>query len=57
MSNLDLSNFSIQSSFFIPLHDKESNENGYLAEKVLFFKIDFAMIILSKAENFNCFWI
>ncbi len=28
-----LSNFSVQSSFFIPLHDKESNENGYLAEK------------------------
>lgn len=28
-----LPNFSIQSSFFIPLFNKESNENGYLANK------------------------
>ncbi len=33
-----LSNFSIQSSFFIPIHDKESNENGYLAEKSYIFQ-------------------
>lgn len=28
-----LPNFSVQSSFFIPVFDKESNENGYLAQK------------------------
>ncbi len=50
-----LSNFSIQSSFFIPLHDKESNENGYLAEKSFIFQNRFFYDYTFESKKFQLF--
>ncbi len=50
-----LSNFSVQSSFFIPLHDKESNENGYLAEKSFIFQNRFFYDYTFESKKFQFF--
>jgi hypothetical protein len=50
-----LSNFSVQSSFFIPLHDKESNENGYLAEKSFIFQNRFFYDYTFESRKFQLF--
>lgn len=50
-----LSNFSVQSSFFIPLHDKESNENGYLAEKSYIFQNRFFYDHTFSGSKFQLF--
>ena len=50
-----LSNFSVQSSFFIPLHDKESDENGYLAEKSFIFQNRFFYDYTFESRKFQLF--
>lgn len=50
-----LSTFSVQSSFFIPLHDKESNENGYLAEKSYIFQNRFFYDFTFSGSKFQLF--
>ena len=50
-----LSNFSVQSSFFIPLHDKESNENGYLAQKSFIFQNRFFYDHTFESKKFQLF--
>ena len=51
----NLSNFSVQSSFFIPLHDKESDENGYLAEKSFIFQNRFFYDYTFESRKFQLF--
>ena len=50
-----LSNFSVQSSFFIPLHEKESNDNGYLAEKSYIFQNRFFYDYTFESRKFQLF--
>ena len=50
-----LSNFSVQSSFFIPLHDKEVNEYGYLAEKSFIFQNRFFYDYTFESRKFQLF--
>jgi hypothetical protein len=50
-----LSNFSVQSSFFIPLHNKETNENGYLAEKSFIFQNRFFYDYTFESKKFQLF--
>jgi hypothetical protein len=50
-----LSNFSIQSSFFIPLHEIESNENGYLAEKSFIWQNRFFYDYTFESKKFQLF--
>jgi hypothetical protein len=51
-----LPNFSMQSSIFIPLLSKESNQNGYLANNSYIWPF-FFMIIVFLVPNFNVFRI
>ncbi len=50
-----LSNFSIQSSFFIPIHKIESNENGYLAEKSFIWQNRFFYDYTFESRKFQLF--
>lgn len=50
-----LSRFSVQSSFFIPLFDKETNENGYLAQKSYIWQNRFFYDYTFTGEKFQLF--
>ena len=50
-----LPRFSIQSSFFIPVFDKESNENGYLAQKSYIWQNRFFYDYTFPGDKFQLF--
>ncbi len=50
-----LPRFSVQSSFFIPVFDKESNENGYLAQKSFIWQNRFFYDYTFKGNKFQLF--
>ncbi len=50
-----LSNFSIQSSFFIPVFDEESNDNGFLAAKSYIWQNRFFYDYTFKGNKFQLF--
>ncbi|MBF04687.1 MAG: hypothetical protein CMP76_15500 [Flavobacterium sp.] len=50
-----LPRFSIQSSFFIPVFDKETNENGYLAQKSFIWQNRFFYDYTFPGEKFQLF--
>ena len=50
-----LPRFSIQSSFYIPVFDKETNENGYLAQKSFIWQNRFFYDYTFPGEKFQLF--
>ncbi len=50
-----LARFSIQSSFFIPLHKKESNANGFLTQKSFIWQNRFFYDYTFKGDKFQLF--